>query len=74
MQRIEMPELICQRCNHKWTPRNKKIYLCPKCRSPKWDEPATPTPEVVVARSDKPSDNTTQGSCKETKGVNEQGL
>jgi Zn finger protein HypA/HybF involved in hydrogenase expression len=39
MQTIQMPELICQRCNHKWTPRNARVYLCPKCHSPKWDEP-----------------------------------
>ena len=29
----------CERCSHEWVPRTKKIYVCPKCKSPYWDKP-----------------------------------
>jgi hypothetical protein len=30
---------ICERCSHKWVPRDKKRpVVCPKCKSPYWDK------------------------------------
>lgn len=32
----------CERCAHKWAPRNSggpKPRVCPKCKSPYWDKP-----------------------------------
>lgn len=29
----------CKRCNHTWIPRKKEIRVCPKCKSPYFDEP-----------------------------------
>ena len=29
----------CERCNHKWVPREEsKPTVCPKCKSPYWDK------------------------------------
>jgi transcription initiation factor IIE alpha subunit len=30
---------VCERCNHKWVPRDqvKRPAVCPKCKSPHWD-------------------------------------
>jgi Zn finger protein HypA/HybF involved in hydrogenase expression len=25
-------------CNHEWIPRKKKVVVCPKCHSYKWNE------------------------------------
>jgi len=33
-------EYSCERCGHKWIPRNKcKPIICPKCKSPYWYRP-----------------------------------
>jgi len=32
------PTLKCKRCCHKWTPRVKDVKVCPKCKSPYWNE------------------------------------
>jgi predicted Zn-ribbon and HTH transcriptional regulator len=31
----------CERCGHKWVPREESDYpkVCPKCKSPYWDKP-----------------------------------
>jgi hypothetical protein len=31
MTDIDLPTVICQRCDHKWTPRIKNPLMCPKC-------------------------------------------
>ena len=31
--------LRCRRCKHAWVPRKAVVYLCPECKSPRWDEP-----------------------------------
>ncbi len=35
---IDIPKLNCKRCGHSWVPRKRKIYTCPRCNSPKWNE------------------------------------
>jgi predicted nucleic acid-binding Zn-ribbon protein len=30
---------VCFRCGHIWTPRQEKIRVCPKCKSPYFDVP-----------------------------------
>ena len=31
----------CERCSHKWVPRERGSYpkVCPNCKSPYWDKP-----------------------------------
>lgn len=42
MKRLDtLIRLTCLRCGHTWLPRGLTIYLCPKCRSPRWDEEDT---------------------------------
>ena len=39
MGNITLKGYICERCKHKWVPRdNKKPMVCPKCKSPYWDK------------------------------------
>ncbi|QGH72334.1 MAG: DNA directed RNA polymerase, 7 kDa subunit [Podoviridae sp. ctg2L5] len=35
--RVELKELICKRCGHKWVARKPEVRVCPKCKSPYWD-------------------------------------
>jgi uncharacterized Zn ribbon protein len=35
---IKIQELICKRCSHNWVPRNEHVFVCPKCKSPRWNE------------------------------------
>jgi len=37
--KLELKELTCCRCGHKWIPRKPEIVACPKCRSPYWNRP-----------------------------------
>jgi len=38
MGEIMLKGYVCERCNHKWVPRDKqKPLVCPKCKSPYWD-------------------------------------
>ena len=39
METIELPVLRCYRCGASWTPRRPVVRLCPRCKSPYWDEP-----------------------------------
>jgi hypothetical protein len=42
MSSVEIPRLRCTRCGHQWVPRQPKVWVCPKCHSPKWNEPKRP--------------------------------
>lgn len=35
---IKINFVKCQRCKHEWVPRKKKVFVCPKCHSFKWNE------------------------------------
>jgi len=37
---IKIKGYKCERCGHKWSPRNKKNIpiSCPKCKSPYWNK------------------------------------
>ncbi len=40
MPEIQMKGFECNRCNHRWIPREgEKPKVCPKCKSPYWDTP-----------------------------------
>jgi predicted Zn-ribbon and HTH transcriptional regulator len=40
MARISLDGYLCERCGHKWISRGKKKpIVCPKCKSPYWNEP-----------------------------------
>lgn len=34
---MDIQELVCCVCGHKWIPRKRAVKLCPGCQSPKWD-------------------------------------
>ena len=37
---IKVKGFQCERCKHKWVPRNKeRPIICPTCKSPYWDRP-----------------------------------
>jgi len=37
---IKVKGYRCERCGHKWIPRNKQLpIICPKCKSPYWNKP-----------------------------------
>mgnify|MGYP001577500405 CR=1 FL=1 len=41
MPNIRLPHLTCTRCAHTWVSRLKtrpQPIVCPKCKSPYWDE------------------------------------
>jgi uncharacterized protein len=37
--KLELPLLHCYRCGDTWTPRNRIVRICPRCKSPHWEEP-----------------------------------
>jgi Zn finger protein HypA/HybF involved in hydrogenase expression len=37
MKVIALPTpLTCLRCGYIWTPRKTVVYICPRCKSAKW--------------------------------------
>ena len=36
MIKIKLPKILCKKCDHKWTARKEKIYICPKCHCTKY--------------------------------------
>ena len=45
MLTLEIPQLHCYRCGNTWTPRGRIVRICPRCKSPKWEEPKIVVPE-----------------------------
>ena len=42
MGKIKLEGFVCERCGHKWVPRETTIEepkVCPKCKSPYWNMP-----------------------------------
>ena len=40
--KFEVEGYQCERCKHKWVPRNKEEpSVCPECKSPYWNKPKT---------------------------------
>ena len=41
MAKVTLAGYQCERCEHKWVPRNESFEpkVCPKCKSPYWDRP-----------------------------------
>ena len=37
MAKVKVLSLTCKRCGHEWTPRQTDVFICPKCKSAKWD-------------------------------------
>lgn len=56
MGEIKLNGFYCERCNHKWVPRNgKRPIVCPKCKSPYWDTPRKKALKVEKENTKKPS-------------------
>lgn len=57
MVEVRVPTLHCNQCGHNWVPRTTSVAQCPKCKSPRFNEPkrtkakevkhATGTPEAA---------------------------
>ncbi len=43
MPQITLRGYLCERCGHKWLPKDEsmkdKPKVCPRCKSPYWDTP-----------------------------------
>ena len=42
MGNIKLEGYVCERCGHKWVPREtttEEPKVCPKCKSPYWNVP-----------------------------------
>ena len=39
MENLTVPMLTCLRCDHQWVPRQRQVWCCPRCHSPKWQVP-----------------------------------
>lgn len=41
MAEVMLKGYQCERCEHKWVPRNEGDFptVCPKCKSPYWNKP-----------------------------------
>ena len=39
MGKIQVYAYVCERCGHKWVPRQQDVEpkVCPKCKSPYWN-------------------------------------
>ena len=38
---VDLPVLDCMRCGYHWTPRQREIHLCPRCKSVHWETKRT---------------------------------
>lgn len=36
--KTKIKKLNCLRCGHKWIPRKEDVRMCPKCKSPYFDQ------------------------------------
>jgi predicted Zn-ribbon and HTH transcriptional regulator len=39
MVKIKVQSLTCQRCGHKWIPRQIDVRQCPSCKTTHWETP-----------------------------------
>lgn len=44
VREIEIPQLHCYRCGNTWMPRARMVRICPRCKSPHWEEPKIGVP------------------------------
>lgn len=44
MHEVDLPLLHCYRCGNTWTPRRPVVRICPRCKSPYFDEPKLKVP------------------------------
>jgi Zn finger protein HypA/HybF involved in hydrogenase expression len=51
--KIEINQLTCQRCAHKWFPRSTEVVICPHCKSPYWDKKKHRISKTKAIKSEK---------------------
>ena len=51
--KIEINQLTCQRCAHKWFPRSTEVVICPHCKSPYWDKKKHRISKTVTVNTEK---------------------
>lgn len=63
MGEITLKGYECERCGHKWVPRDEeKPTVCPKCKSPYWNRPKTdPIKKKAVIKHFKNKDGLKDG-------------
>jgi len=57
MPKIKVDAYQCTRCGHVWMPRKtgKEPTVCPKCKSPYWNEPRTENRKIEEKKGQKRS-------------------
>jgi hypothetical protein len=51
MAEITLKGYQCERCGHKWVPREEEYpRVCPRCKSPYWDTPRRMNPKKKMAK------------------------
>jgi predicted Zn-ribbon and HTH transcriptional regulator len=56
MGRVTLQGFLCERCGHKWVPREEgDPRVCPKCKSPYWNSPRKLQGYAVAAKRKKES-------------------
>jgi len=50
--KIEINQVTCERCKHKWYPRSPEVVICPKCKSPYWDKKKVRLTKTVNVKKD----------------------
>jgi hypothetical protein len=38
MEEIEISKLLCIKCSHEWIARKSIVFVCPKCKNPRWND------------------------------------
>jgi predicted nucleic acid-binding Zn-ribbon protein len=63
MPKIKTDAYQCGRCGHVWMPRKieKEPKVCPKCKSPYWNEPRIENRKVEERKRQKKSERKTEG-------------
>ena len=39
--KIKIKKMNCLRCGHNWIPRKEDVRMCPKCKTPYFDQAKT---------------------------------
>jgi hypothetical protein len=38
MESHQIVKVFCIKCSHEWIPRSERIFVCPSCKNPRWND------------------------------------